>query len=820
MGIELYVCLLSGVKIFMKNIGDIYEMKHTSLLAASTALITSLILPDAPVMAQNLVLEEIVVTARKRNESIQEIPLSVTAFSETMIREQQITDIEDLLKFTPGVTMSNHTGNRNTPAIRFRSIDSSSVRNLQTSSAFMDGVYLPGSSQWVSMNDIERVEVVKGPQSAFFGRATFGGAINFISKTPGNEWGGDINLILGDSGRADTWLSLEGPIIKDKLALRASGRYYTYDGAWKNEHPSGGRLGAQKTNAGTLTLYATPTEDISIKLRHVTTLDHDGLAVQFLIKGEKNNCGPFTTNGVRGTATYYCGTLNRSLITNGIRIDTSPLVDKRYKQELGLDRETKLTSLNVDWNLGGSGYTLSSVTGKYNEDTEELRELLSDEIMAFLKWKDDSFSQEFRLASPEDQRLRGMLGAYYLDVTYGKDGQSGFPCPGNGPFCLADKRGGPGLFGVTPTVAEGVKNKAIFGSLAYDITDQLTLNLELRREEEKLRNEESLIQEAKPSNPADPIRTARPFGGAKIDVAGKFKATLPRVILDYKLSDQSLLYASYSKGNNPGGFNPEVIQLEPTVAFPAFFAAEGIGYNFKQATLKAYEVGAKHSLDDGRGYVNGAFYLMKWIDQRFAGFRRNTDSNGDGVFIVGSDRIGPQIDYSGNGSTDIWGFELAASYALNENWTGSATYNYNKSEIQVYQDAVHARVFGSADAKGKETARSPDHAATFALDFHMPADKVLGGDGQWFARWDSWYQSSTWTWVINLAKTQPALLHNARAGWRNDRYSISAWVENVTDSDKVLASQRTTGSFLTGALGYQLSLPEPRTFGLTLSAKF
>ena len=157
---------------------------------------------------------------------------------------------------------------------------------------------------------------------------------------------------------------------------------------------------------------------------------------------------------------------------------------------------------------------------------------------------------------------------------------------------------------------------------------------------------------------------------------------------------------------------------------------------------------------------------------------------------------------------------------MNDNWTGSATYNYNKSEIQVYQDAVHARVFGSADAKGKETARSPDHAATFALDFHMPADKVLGGDGQWFARWDSWYQSSTWNWVINLAKTQPALLHNARAGWRNDNYSISAWVENVTDSDKVLASQRTTGSFLTGALGYQLSLPEPRTFGLTLSASF
>ncbi|MEQ9447261.1 MAG: TonB-dependent receptor plug domain-containing protein [Rhodospirillaceae bacterium] len=167
-------------------------------------------------LAQNLALEEIVVTARKRSESIQDIPLSVTAFSANQLKNQAITDVEDIIQFIPGVQMSNHTANRNNPAIRFRGIDPpSSERNKQTSSAFVDGVYLPGTSQWLSMNDIERVEVVKGPQSAFFGRATFGGAINFISKTPGNEWGGEVSTILGNHGRADTWLSLEGPIIED-----------------------------------------------------------------------------------------------------------------------------------------------------------------------------------------------------------------------------------------------------------------------------------------------------------------------------------------------------------------------------------------------------------------------------------------------------------------------------------------------------------------------------------------------------------------------------------------------------------------------------
>ena len=797
---------------------------HKRLLA--TAAVLSLFAADMAVMAQDMALEEIVVTARKRDESIQDIPLSVAAFSASQIREQQITDVEDMLQFVPGVHMSNHTGNRNNPSIRFRAIDPpSSVRSTQTSSAFVDGVYLPGTSQWLSMNDIERVEIVKGPQSAFFGRATFGGAINFISRTPGDDFGGDINLIVGDGGRADLWVSGEGALVEDKLYLRASGRFYTYDGAWKNEHPTGGDLGSQETQAGSLTLFATPTENLSIKLRHVHTEDDDGLAVQFLVKGENNNCGPFTTNGVTGTDTYYCGTLSRGLISNGISIDTSPPEDTVYKDNMGLDRNNQFTSLNIDWDIGD--YTLSSVTGRYREDTSELRELLTDELLVFISWKDESWSQELRLTSPTDRRLRWMVGAYYLDLTYGTEGLSAFPCPGaGGPFCFdptvraRSGRGGRGLFGPTTTVAQNVENQALFGSVAYDITEQLTVSLEFRYEEETLADASSVIQEAMPLDPNDPINTAQPYGGAEIELAADFEAELPRVIVDYKLTDATLIYGSYAKGNNPGGFNPEVIQMEPTVAFPAFNASEGIGYEVLQAELDSWEFGAKHTLADGRGFLNGAVYIMQWGNQRFRGFTQSVDSNGDGVYIVGSDRLGGQIDYNSNGSTDIWGFELAGSWAFNENWVGTASYNFNSSEIQVYQDAVNRRVYGSADASGLEVARSPDHAATFALDFNMPAENFWTGDGEWFARWDAWYQSETWTWVVNKARTEAAVLHNLRGGWRNDRYSATFWIENVTDDDSVLSSQRTTGSFLTRTLGFQLTLPEPRTFGLTLAASF
>lgn len=773
-------------------------------------------------------LEEIIVTARKIGESIQDIPLSVQAFSAESISKQQIVNIEDIVKFTPGVNISSDSGSRRYSAVRFRGIEppNTTQRNLSTSSAFLDGVYLSGSSQWVSMFDVERVEVVKGPQSAFFGRATFAGAINYISKTPNTEkWAGDITAIVGDNGRQDIWLAAEGPIIKDKLAVRLSGRYYRYDGAWDNSPPPGGALpgqefgdiGSRASDTISLSLFATPTEDLSIKFRHMQNEDDDGAAVQFLYTGDQNNCGPFGT----GTSNYYCGTMSAALLTRGISIETADLADQRFANDLGYESENTFTSLNVDWDISGSGYTLSSVSGLYKEEQSEYKAQIPDELDVYVEWEDESFSQELRLTSPQDDRFRWMVGAYYLDLEYYQGGQVGFPSPGpQGPFSLGQPRGAPGLFGVNPQPTESIENKAIFGSVGFDITDALTLSVELRREKETLDVTGSVFQEAMPLDPNDPIGSAQPFGGAEIPNVGEFTATLPRVILDYKLSEDTMMYLSYSEGNNPGGFNTEVIQLEPTVALPAFQADNpGIGYNVLQAELASIELGGKHSLADGRGFLNGAVYFMDWTNQRFGNFERDVDSNGDGVFVAGSDRLGQQIDFQGNGSTDIWGFELAGSYALNENWIVSAGYNYTKTEIQEFLDGQSNRVFGDPDASGKEIAQAPQHMGTVSLDFNMPA-QAFGQEGEWFGRLDSWYQSETYLWVVNLTETEAAWRHNLRGGWRNDRYSATIWVENLLDDDSVLAARRTTGSFLTGALGAFMSLPEPRTYGVTVTAHF
>ncbi|MEM7705060.1 MAG: TonB-dependent receptor [Pseudomonadota bacterium] len=777
-------------------------------------------------------LEELIVTARKVGESIQDIPLSVQAFSAKSIEKQQIVNVEDIVKFTPGVVIANETGSRRNSSIRFRGIEppNNVQRQLQTASSFIDGVYLSGSSQWVSMFDLERVEVVKGPQSAFFGRSTFSGAINYITKTPGNEFTGDVQAIVGDNGRQDVWVAAEGPLIEDKLSFRVSGRYYRYDGAWDNSPPPGGArpgeefgdIGARESDTVSLTLYATPTENLSIKFRYLDNQDDDGPANQFIIAGENNNCGPF--NG--GFSNYFCGTLNAGLLTRGTSIETSSLDDTRFADDLGYEVDNEFMSLIADWDINGSGYTLTSVSGWYEESLSDYKAQIPDELDVFASWDDESFSQELRLTSPQDRRFRWMVGAYYLDLEYFQGGQAGFPSPGpQGPFSLGQPRGAPGLFGVNPQAMEAIENKAIFGSIGFDITDQLTLSVELRREEETLDIASSVIQEAMPLDSSTDelaIATAQQFGGAELPLSGEFDATLPRVILDYRLSENTMVYGSYSEGNNPGGFNTEVIQLEPTVALPAFQADNpGIGYNIAQAELESIEVGFKHSLANGRGFINGAAYFMDWTNQRFGNFQRDVDSNGDGRFVAGSDRLGQQIDFQGNGSTDIWGVEFAGSYAFNENWAVSGGYNYTKTDIQEFLDGQSTRVLGSPDASGREVAQSPNHTGNIGVDWTMPAGEIFGQrGGEWFARLDSWYQSEAYTWVINLAETEAAWLHNLRGGWRNDRYSVTFWIENLLDDDPVLASRRTTGSFLTGTLGYFVSLPEPRTYGLTVTARF
>ncbi|MFT7289229.1 MAG: iron complex outermembrane receptor protein [Halieaceae bacterium] len=208
-------------------------------MSQRTLTSTACLLLMAPIVApaqetEPTVLEEIMVTARKRDESLQDIPVSITAFSAEQLQEAQILDLVDLTQFSPGMNFRNQSfsiAGRWQPSIRFRGLNSGSGNPaFQVGAAFIDGIFVYGSLSAMSTFDVERVEVIKGPQNAYFGRNTFSGAVNFISREPGDEWLVQLRGGVEEFDGQTLGIAVEGPIIEDVLSMRFSAEDLTRGG--------------------------------------------------------------------------------------------------------------------------------------------------------------------------------------------------------------------------------------------------------------------------------------------------------------------------------------------------------------------------------------------------------------------------------------------------------------------------------------------------------------------------------------------------------------------------------------------------------------
>ena len=195
-------------------------MKTTNLFLALLALV--LAVPALqPAFAQGENIEEIVVTARKREESLADVPLSISVFTAEEIKQRGMVTISDVAQATPGVSWTSYEaeGRGDSPSIRGMSTNTGDP-TLQNARVFVDGVFISGSLFSTLLSDIERVEVIKGPQNALFGRATFAGAINYITRRPSNEFEGAIDLTAADHGETMVTGRIAGPIIEDTLLFK------------------------------------------------------------------------------------------------------------------------------------------------------------------------------------------------------------------------------------------------------------------------------------------------------------------------------------------------------------------------------------------------------------------------------------------------------------------------------------------------------------------------------------------------------------------------------------------------------------------------
>lgn len=723
----------------------------------------------------------IIVSARKQDESLIEVPIAVTAFSEEAIEARDIGDLEQIADFTPGFAYEAFSGfpGRFDNSPRFRGIVvNSSDPSRQTASVFVDGIYVSGGAQGISLDDVERVEVIKGPQSAYFGRNTFGGAINYVTKTPGANLTGTFSGEIATRDEYAGSVRISTPIIGDVLAGAVSASLRMKGGHYVSAN-DGAEIGDEETFSIAGTLYFEPDPNFSIKLRANYYTNNDGPPAFFQVGLAEHNCGPF---GGADDDTFFCGDLpvgQPSLNTDlpQATIDTLLSLNALHGKNLtriGMEREALRMGALVEFDVPGTNVKITSLTGYNHEDSSFLRDADGTAEFDFMSFFNRQFvdkSQELRAqGSLFDESLEWLIGGNYIDLS----------TKSNGAFLLA-----PGTaFGSAPFAEERIETTGIFGSLIWSPTDALRITLEGRYQFDDL------------SNDANTQDTTLP-------IESEFENFLPRAIVDFMVTDDTLLYASYSEGNLPGGNNTEIAGLSET-ELPKILAIEpSASVNFSEEKLENFEIGVKHGFSFG-GYVTLALFHMKRTNQTFRRSDTIIRDSGDLDFI----------DYFVNaGKSDINGFELEASFPLADFFTLEGSLGYSDGEFKVFEAANLLEVFGDADGNGKKSFRYPEWSGSLSASFQGDMSPTTG----WFARADYIYTGERFSSEVNLATAEASHQVNLRAGIDTDMMRLEAFVTNLLEDDAPTATNLTrdlTLGFDFSKYGWNVGLRDKRQFGL------
>jgi iron complex outermembrane receptor protein len=774
----------------------------------AAALIVTAGLPTAAIAQDGeFVLEEVVVTARKREERLLDVPLSITALTAGDIEAKGINEFKDVIDFTPGFFFAEHSVGRGDRSNRLLVVRGMRINtendHQQAATVFVDGVPMLGSVV-AGLEDAERVEIVRGPQSAYFGRSTFAGAVNFVSKTPSDEFQGKVIGEAGNFGTSNFGLQMEGPLT-DSLAYRIAGSQWQTDGQWELSNDPTVKLGARKTFSIAGTLFFTPNDRFSAKLRVHSWRDDDGPSAAFgygIGNGESYfNCNlPNSPLAPRnGPNNWICGeapfprsseiqgdfvvTPEKQKLLNGIP-DAGFSLDSAFipsfLEGFGLERRADQASLIMDYEFE-NGMVLTSATAYHSNEWQALDDLdrrytgdLGSEALdvTLLNGRDlEDFSQELRLSSPADGRLRWTIGASLFDFEGVRT--SGFK-----------------VFGAIRSFSFGntfdIQTSAIFGSIEYDINDQLTLSVEARQQK-------------------DDLTEARTTGAET--ASGSFNSFTPRVILDWSFNDDITVYASYGEGTRPGAFNTSLLGQPQSVLDQ--MAQAGVGLSVPEEELQNFEIGIKGQALDGRARFSAAIYSADWDAQSAVGVPV-TRPDGSPDFLSGG-VVGGKID--------LFGFEFEGIWAATEHLTLEATYSLNEAEIKVAPDCGDcALLLGNSDISGlgKQKSRSPETQAslsgTYARQFNEEYD--------WFARLDYIYTGSRYATDANVTETGDSQRFNLRAGIENDNLRLEVYGENLFEDETFTNYQFLLDFAYFGNRILTAGLPDKRQWGVRASYSF
>ena len=724
-------------------------------------------------MAQERTLEEVIVTATKRSQSIQDVAMTVTAFSAEQIREANIQNATDVAVLTPSLVVATNT-QPFTASFRIRGVGTAQNDPALEPSVgiFVDDVYLNRSGFGMSdLTDIQRIEVLNGPQGTLYGKNTNAGAVLVYTKLPNaEEFEGYIEATVGDYDLQRYTLAASGPIT-DALAFRFSGNIHKRDGYFENGGNGGDLDDADDWNVMAKLLYQ-PSDDLSV-LVNASYVERD------------NTC--CAADAVQGES------VNLALIELGLSPDKNDPYDYEVAVDVPSEFKNEVSNISMVLDYSSAWGDLKTITAWNNSDGSSSYDADRSQLdVMYVDGASESefFSQEIRFTSEFGDLIDYQIGLFYFKselnpgdgkpsvflgddfISQGNQNEIVNILPPQVPSIAFIAQPGDTLTNEHTLEAETF---ALFGRATWHITDRWHFTGGLRVSQEE--KDAELFTTVDSTAPSQSIAGFSFLSTVSTPIDDSFSRQSDNVDwladLSYDWDENVMTFARFATGTKSGGFN--AVSGSPEER------------EFDDETTISYELGVKATVLDSRLLVNISAFLSEIDDYQF----QEQVETGIGT------RVGNEAE------VELRGIDLFVQAKPLPNLTlGFGLMYLDKAEIT------------DGPEKGKPLPVAPDYSANLNATVFLPLPV-----GAAYLRGDYSYMDDHRTTNADELRTQDIQDRetlNATLGWRTERWNLSLWGKNLTDDE--YAGVTTATSQITGTDPYFLT--PPRTYGATLRYEF
>lgn len=735
--------------------------------------ITVTVLASGHAMAQERTLEEVIVTATKRSQSIQDVAMTVTAFSAEQIREANIQNATDVAVLTPSLVVATNT-QPFTASFRIRGVGTAQNDPALEPSVgiFVDDVYLNRSGFGMSdLTDIQRIEVLNGPQGTLYGRNTNAGAVLVYTKLPNaEEFEGYIEATVGDYDLQRYTLAASGPIT-DALAFRFSGNIHKRDGYFENGGNGGDLDDADDWNVMAKLLYQ-PSDDLSV-LVNASYVERD------------NTC--CAADAVQGES------VNLALIELGLSPDKNDPYDYEVAVDVPSEFKNEVSNISMVLDYSSAWGDLKTITAWNNSDGSSSYDADRSQLdVMYVDGASESefFSQEIRFTSEFGDLIDYQIGLFYFKseqnpgdgkpsvflgddfISQGNQNEIVNILPPQVPSIAFIAQPGDTLTNEHTLEAETF---ALFGRATWHITDRWHFTGGLRVSQEE--KDAELFTTVDSTAPSQSIAGFSFLSTVSTPIDDSFSRQSDNVDwladLSYDWDENVMTFARFATGTKSGGFN--AVSGSPEER------------EFDDETTISYELGVKATVLDSRLLVNISAFLSEIDDYQF----QEQVETGIGT------RVGNEAE------VELRGIDLFVQAKPLPNLTlGFGLMYLDKAEIT------------DGPEKGKPLPVAPDYSANLNATVFLPLPV-----GAAYLRGDYSYMDDHRTTNADELRTQDIQDRetlNATLGWRTERWNLSLWGKNLTNDE--YAGVTTATSQITGTDPYFLT--PPRTYGATLRYEF